>query len=142
VRTVFGDAELEFITPPSTYTLVPGLDMTLNIPPNSKVVVSTDGGAVSTVPAPGSTTVDVALFVDGGMLPSGGFRRIVPANITGVGGVVGNWSFSVSLSLTPGLHTFQVKAYASAASRLSGISTPSSSSRPRQGQLTVMILKQ
>ena len=121
--------------------VVPGLDVTLDIPANSKVFVSSDGGALTAAgfPSGSSAALDVALFVDGGLVADGGWRRVVAMNLNGVGIVPGNWSFGVSLSLPAGLHRFQIASDVTAGvdATVSGNSTSIN-----QGQLTVMILKQ
>jgi hypothetical protein len=139
VITVVGSNSVDILAAPAVWTLIPGLDTTVTIPPGSKVFVSTDGGALTLAGAGAASTVDLALFVDGGMVPDAGWRRIVPINLTGIGHVSATWSFGVSLSLSAGVHTFQLKADVSSGgdARLSGNSTSI-----HQGQLTVMILKQ
>jgi hypothetical protein len=118
------------------------LDVSIDVPANSKVVVSTDGGALTSAAGGGSSTIDFALFVDGGMVSDAAYRRVVALNLAGtgtLGHVPGNWSFGTSLSLAAGPHRFQVAANVSAgsAATISGNSTSI-----HQGQLTVVILKQ
>ena len=140
--TVFGTMHADITEPPATWALVPGLDVWVDVPASSKVLVSTDGGVLTLAGGGGSSTVDVALFVDGGLVSDAGWRRVVPINLSGTGSlgqISANWSFGLSLSLPAGPHRFQVMADVSAGTtaRLSGNSTSI-----HQGQLTVVILKQ
>jgi hypothetical protein len=136
---VAGSASVDIVAAPAAWTLVPGLEVSINIPENSKVLVSTDGGALTWAGAGGFSVIDLALFVDGGMVTDAAWRRITAMNLAGIGQVSANWSFRVSLSLPAGIHKFEVKADVTSGvdARLSG-----NSSSINQGQLTVVILKQ
>src|SRR5437870_2529193 len=62
--TSYGTAGVQ-ITNPSPFTILPGLSQTVNVPANSVVYISTDGGVItSSANATGFSIVDVAVFVD------------------------------------------------------------------------------
>ena len=139
IYEVYGTGQLVVGAATTTYTLVPGLTQTINIPSNCKVFVHTDGGMQSTG-ATSSTfsVVDVAIFVDG---VSGSQRRVVIANTSALAQLIGNWSMGESYQLSAGNHTFEVRAAGGIAG--SSNANVSSAAAPQlQGVLTVMIVKQ
>jgi hypothetical protein len=141
VTEVYGTSQLVVTTSTTTYTLIPGLTQTINVPSNCKVYVSTTGGIQSTG-ATSSTysVVDVGLFCDGVVSTSGGQRRIAIANTSSLAQLIGNWSLTQTYNLSAGNHTFEVKAVSGAAG--SSSANVSSGSAPQlQGVLTVMIIK-
>jgi hypothetical protein len=148
---VFGTAPLTLNT--TAFTLVHGLSTTINVPPNSEVFISADGG-VSTVSTQtgASVAVDLVLTMDGNLFASGGFKRVTATNVsllnsstTTVVGIT-NWSLALSAAPTPGNHTFAVFAawspgggalpFSNALAIVSG-----DGSSAMQGQLTVVIVK-
>lgn len=139
IYEVYGTGQLVVGTSTTSYTLVPGLTQTINIPANSKVFVHTDGGVQSTGAT--STTfsvVDVAIFVDG---VSGSQRRVAIANTSSLAQLIGNWSMGESYQLSAGNHTFEVRAIGGIPG--SSNANVSSGSAPQlQGVLTVMVVKQ
>ncbi|MGZ4035213.1 MAG: hypothetical protein ACXVPU_17700 [Bacteroidia bacterium] len=142
VYEVYGTAQLVVSTATTTYTLIPGLTQTINIPANCKVIVSTDGGMQSTG-ATGSTysVVDIGIFVDGTVSTSGGQRRLSIANTTALAQLIENWSMERTYTLAAGNHTFEVKAVSGAAGSASA--NVSSAAAPQlQGVLTVTVIKQ
>lgn len=127
---------------PTSYTLIPGLTQTINIPVNSIVYVETSGGVQSTGAA--STTfsvVDIGIFVGGAVSTSGGQRRLSIANTSSLAQLIANWSFGRKYILTTGNHTFEVKAVNGAAGT-SAANVSSAGAPQLQGVLTVTILKQ
>ncbi len=141
ISEVYGTGQLVVTTSTTSYTLIPGMTQTINVPANSLVYVSTSGGMQSTG-ATSSTysVVDVSLFCDGVATTSGGQRRISIANTTALAQLIGNWSLMHSYNLPAGNHTFEVKAMSGAVG--SSNTNVSSSSAPQlQGVLTVMIIK-
>lgn len=141
VSEVYGTGQLVVSTSTTTYTLIPGLTQTINVPANCRVYVSSTGGMQSTG-ATSSTysVVDVALFCDGIVSTTGGQRRISIANTTALAQLIGNWSIIQTYNLPAGNHTFEVKAVSGAAG--SANTNVSSSSAPQlQGVLTVTIVK-
>lgn len=103
--------------------------------------VATDGGIqTSSTAATGVSRVDIAIYVDGGALIDGGYRRCIVANTTGAVSMIGNWSTTTMVGpLTAGLHTIDVRAFlqSGVAATVSG-----NNSSPLQGVLTVIVLKQ
>src|SRR5205823_4854679 len=98
--------------------------------------------------ASGYSSTDIALVVDGSTLTSGFYRRVQCVNNTNV--VTGNtagascgWSISGMIALSAGTHTIEVDAVftgglnGSTSANVSGNSTTD-----RQGELTVVLLKQ
>ncbi len=106
VTTAFGGVRLQIDSTTTAYTLVPGLTQTVNVPANSSLFISTDGGIQSTGTASNSySVVDVAIFVDGALA---GQRRIVIFNNL-LPSSVGNWALSTGQTLSAGNHTIEVK---------------------------------
>jgi len=110
---------------------IPGLSLSLTVPANAVVYVATDGGVAMSGFGKGSA--EVAIFVDGART-LGGLRRLSVAEATTD---LDTWAMSLSLQLTPGSHTVEVRAaHGSGGSVM--VSGPSSSLL--QGELTVLIL--
>lgn len=142
ITEVYGSAQLVVNTSTTSYTLIPGLSTTVNVPANSVVHLHTDGGVQSTG-ATSSTysVVDIALFVDGVAVTTGGQRRISIANTTSLAQLIANWSMDQTVTLPAGNHTFEVRAMSGAAG--SAAANVSSGSAPQlRGVLSVMVLKQ
>jgi hypothetical protein len=141
VTEVYGTGQLVVSTSTTSYTLIPGLTTTINVPANSMVIVHTDGGIQSTGATSSSySVVDVGIFVDGVVSSQGGQRRIAIANTSSLAQLIANWSMTRSYSLSAGNHTFEVKAVNGAAG--SSNANVSSASAPQlQGVLTVTIIK-
>lgn len=142
ITEVYGSGQVTVGASTTSAVLVPGLTTTVTVPANSVVHVHTDGGIQSTGAT--STTfsvVDVILYVDGVATTSGGQRRVAIANTSSLAQLIGNWSFDHTYTLTPGSHTFEVKAVGGVAG--SSIANVSSGSAPQlRGVLSVEILKQ
>jgi hypothetical protein len=141
VFTVYGTGQLSVTSSTTTYTLIPGLTQTINVPANCKVIVHTDGGIQST----GSTSstysvVDVGIFVDGVVTSTAGQRRVAIANTSSLAQLIGNWSMDNSYTLSAGNHTFEVKAVGGIAG-MSNANVSSSSAPQLQGVLMVTIIK-
>lgn len=142
VFEVYGTGQLVVTTATTTYTLIPGLTQTINIPAGCRVIVATDGGAQSTGAT--STTfsvVDIGLFVDGVVSTSGGQRRLSIANTSSLSQLIANWSIHRTYTLSAGNHTFEVKAV-SGAPGSSSVNVSSAGAPQLQGVLTVTIIKQ
>jgi len=142
ITEVYGTSQLSVTTATMSYTLIPGLTTVVNVPANSTVHIHTDGGIQSTGAT--STTysvVDVAIFVDGVVITQGGQRRIAIANTSSLAQLIGNWSMDHTMTLSPGNHTFEVKAVSGAAG--SAAANVSSGSAPQlKGVLSVEIIHQ
>jgi hypothetical protein len=135
--TVFGTAT---ISPGAAFVVIPNLTTTVNVPANAVVLISTDGG-VSTTSAvtTGVSRVDIALHVDGALLPDGGYRRVIAQNTGGSVTTIENYAMSARLVLPAGNHTFDVRA---ALQSGSPANVGGNNASVLQGQLTVTILKQ
>lgn len=140
VYEVYGTGQLVVTTSTTSYTLIPGLTQTINVPANSIVHVHTDGGMQSTG-ATSSTfsVVDIGLFVDGVVSNTGGQRRLSIANTSSLAQLIANWSIDRTYTLSPGSHTFQVRAVNGAAGA-SAANVSSGSAPQLQGVLTVTII--
>jgi hypothetical protein len=122
------------------FSLVPNLLTTINVPAGGVVQVITDGGVQTTSGAfTGFSRVDVAIAVDGAIVPAGGYRRVIAQNNTGAVGAIENYSITMSLPLAPGNHTIGTYAWLSggSAATISGDATT-----VLQGTLTVTVIKQ
>jgi collagen triple helix repeat protein len=127
------------VTSGSGFSVIPGLDQTINVPDNSVLYISTDGGAATESFSSGvPSVVDVTLSVDGSLRPR--FHRLIINPTSSVQQLV-NWSFAETLVLSAGSHRFQVVAALNSgpAATVGGFSPPPSAT---QGQLTIAIVKQ
>jgi hypothetical protein len=106
----YGTAQLVLTAAVTSYTLIPGLTQTITVPANAKVVVSTNGGVQAVGTGNNHAIADIAIFVDGGLVGSGGQQRVIAANTTGLGNMLDNWSFGKSYDLSAGSHTISVMA--------------------------------
>lgn len=120
-----------------SYTQIPGLSLSVNVPAGARVLVQTDGGLQCTGTGTSRSVVDLALFVDGTTATPGGQRRVFAAGPQ----VVANWSFGRVLTLAPGAHSFEVRA-ASADSGSAPANVASGSSPLLQARLAVVVLRQ
>lgn len=141
IYEVYGTAQLAVTSGTTTYTIIPGLNQTINIPSNCEVYVHTDGGIQCTATGTAFSIVDVAIFVDGVASTSAGVRRIVAANTTGLAQVIENWSFGRSYTLAAGSHTFSVRAVYPTGTGASTANVSSASAPQLQGVLTVTIIR-
>jgi hypothetical protein len=140
VNTVYGTGLLTVSSSTTTYTLIPNLSQTVNIPPGSVVMISTDGGIQSQgIGTDSFSVVDVAIFIDGAISGLGGQRRISILN-SNSNSLLGNWSMSVSRTLSAGNHTFEVKAINAGIPNASNARV-SAGPGLLQGQLTVTVIK-
>lgn len=141
IYEVYGTGQLVVSSAVTSYALIPGLNQTINIPAGYKAYVSTDGGVQCTATGSAYSVVDIAIFVDGVASTQGGVRRIVAANTTALAQMISSWSMGRTYSLSPGNHTFEVKAvYTTPGAATANVS--SSSAPQLQGVLTVMLIKQ
>ncbi|CAN5782728.1 hypothetical protein BH11BAC7_BH11BAC7_17460 [soil metagenome] len=141
VTEVYGTSQLVVTTSTTTYTLIPGLTQTINVPANCRVYVTSTGGIQSTGATSATfSVVDIGLFCDGVVSTTGGQRRLSIANTTALAQLISNWSLTQTYNLSAGNHTFEVKAVNGAAG--SANANVSSGSAPQlQGVLTVTIIK-
>ncbi len=111
INSVYGTSTLT-VSSVGLWTLVPGLTQTVTIPASTQLYISSDGTIqTSSATASGYSTADVALFIDGVLCSTGGFRRIIALNggAGSIGNAIANWSFAVGTALSAGSHTFEVK---------------------------------
>jgi len=135
-NTVFGTNSLNLTSSATDYALIPGLAQTVNVPANSSVTITTDGGIYSSGAVNTFTVADVAIFVDGSLVS---VRRIVVSN-NPVPQSIGNWSLSLAQTPSAGSHTIEVKArYGLTGSANAAVS--SGSDPLLKGQLTVSVIK-
>lgn len=141
VFEAFGSGQLTVSSATTSYTLVPGLSLTINIPADAKVRMETNGGLQCTSTGSAYSVVDLALFVDNTISTTAGQRRIVASNTPVVGQMIANWSFGRTYELTAGSHQFEVRAInvdpSAAPANVSSVGAPQ-----LQGVLTVTVIKQ
>lgn len=137
---VVSTGQLQVTAATTTFTPVPGLLVSLDVPASSRLRVHTDGGIQCTATGSAYAAVDVALFVDGVASPQGGQRRVVAANTAAVAQMIANWSFDRIYTLAPGAHTFEVRAVS--ADPGSATANVASGSAPQiQATLSVTVLR-
>jgi hypothetical protein len=139
--TVYGTASLSITSATTTWTLVPGLTQTVNIPSTSSVIyIAADLGAQTTsASTTGGSTFDLVLQIDGTNATNGAYKRISIMNNGGFTQCYGTTAFSiVTTGLSAGNHTFRVVGiYGSGATA----TVSSSNAQVLQGSLTVMVLR-
>lgn len=141
ITEVYGTGQVSVGAATTSAVLIPGLTTTVTVPSNAVVRVHTDGGMQSTGAT--STTysvVDVILYVDGVATTTGGQRRIAIANTTSLAQLIGNWSFDHTYTLSPGSHTFEVKAVGGVAGS-SSANVSSGTAGQLRGVLSVEIIR-
>ena len=100
----------------TTFTLadVPGLSTTVNVPANSVLYISTEGGARGNDGHRSERQRGCghcAPLVDGNIVPRGGFRRVYALDNAAVWqDPVESWSLALTAPLAPGNHTIRVQA--------------------------------
>jgi hypothetical protein len=127
VTASYGSSALLVDPTVTTFTVIPGLSQTIDVPANSVLYVSTDGGVVSTDGA----TVRIGIFVNG---VAAGPTRFVQL---GTGGL-GEWSLSRQV-VAQGTTTIDVRAVHFAGDKAFVSATPPGADI---GVLNVMVLKQ
>jgi len=162
--TVYSTSSLGLDSSIKTFALVPGLTKSITVPSNAIVLIATDGGAESIDTFNDYNSAEVALFIDGSIVPKSGSREIQAMSPYGPFGPsntlypVTNWSMSSVRVLNPGTHTIEVRAkYKNGSTYITW--TPANGGLPNwgpgpvmyiggpdgsrlQGELTVIILKQ
>ncbi len=138
--SVYGTAGINITSADTTIPLkiIPGLTETVNVPVNSKLLISTNGaiGTTSGVAA-GYSIVDLLVYIDGNYAGQGFYKRVVAANTTGLQ-MLSNWSLTNSVVASPGNHTVDVRVFYGGGStaNVSGDNTS-----VLQGSLTVTVIK-
>jgi hypothetical protein len=138
--TVVGTAQLNVTSSVVTFTLIPGLTQTIDVPADSVLIILSDGGIQTTsATSGGASVVDLALYIDGAQHAGGGYRRVTAANNTGItSGMTATWSLSVATVLSAGQHTIELRARYI----LGSTAIVSGNTTPLQGALTVAAIKQ
>jgi hypothetical protein len=140
VFEVLGTGQLAVTNALTQYTLVPGLTQTVTVPAGAKVHVTTSGGVQCTATGSAYAVVDLALLVDGDFATAAQ-RRVVAANTAALGQMISSWSFARTWTLSPGQHTFEVRAVSVDPSAATA-NVSSASAEQLRGVLTVMVIKQ
>ena len=121
------------------FAVVPGLTRTINVPIGYSAFVSSNGGIQTSVATTnGVTRLDIAFYIDGAVVPSGNFQRVIVANTTGAVNNISYWGLSSVAALTPGSHTIDVRAFLQSGSPAT---VGGNSSSVLQGDLTVIFIK-
>ena len=124
---------MESLSPPSNgFVALPGLMMSVNVPASGVLYVATDGGVAMS--GLGSAQAEVAIFVDG-LRVAGGMRRVA---VAAASVDTTTWSLSLSLPLTPGMHTVEVRARHAAGT--GSLLVSGGTGNLLQGELTALIL--
>ncbi len=135
--TVFTNTMFNVTSNLTSFTLIPGLTQTINVPDNAIVFVSANGGFQNTALGNTHAIVDLAIYIDGSA--SSVQRRAVAANTSSLGQIIGNWNLSGSFALTQGNHTIQIRVKDGGGS---GTANIGGTNDLIKGNLTVMIIKQ
>jgi hypothetical protein len=140
-QTAFSTAPI-FGGPGGSFTAVPGMRLTVDVPDNAVLSVSTDGGMGLIDTSPDKfALIDVGIAVDGAAPTPGSYRRIMMRS--SAESAFATWNLGHALTLPAGTHTFEVQ------SRLVGsnvqgtdLDVGGGNSDPAlMGQLTVQIIK-
>jgi hypothetical protein len=149
IMSVFSTATVTIGTAtPVLPVLVPGLSLSVTVPANTLVYVSSYGGIGTTSTAMnGVSVVDILLQIDGITPPAGAFERIYVANTTDMLPQSRNWSFATFQPITQGNHTFTIAAKAGLATGNAALGNASATvggdnTITNQGELTVLFLAQ
>lgn len=140
-KTVFSTGGI-FGGPGSAFTAVPGMRLSVDVPENSTLLVSTDGGMDLVDRSPDKfALIDVGIAVDDVAPTPGSYRRIIMQS--SAHGAFTTWNLGHALSLPAGTHTLEVQSrlidsnvQGTALDVAGGQSDPA-----LQAQLTVQILK-
>lgn len=137
--TVYGTSTLQVTAGTTLFTLIPGLTQTIEVPSDCIVQIQTYGGFNSnSTSSTAVNSIEFGIFIDGSLNTEGGYARYFGVgNSTPANNQV-NWSLGLSLVLTPGSHTIDVRTVynTGASSAVSG-----NSSNSKQGSLIVTIIK-
>lgn len=144
--TVYGTSPLTLAANPlPSYTLIPGLTTSINIPLTGTyfVYVATDGGIGTTSTAPdGFSACNIAIFIDNNAQTNGGFKQITALNNASMINNVNFWSMSLTTSLSAGTHTISVRAASAGYGAQSSTVIGGSNTTILQPELSVLLIKQ
>jgi len=133
----YGTGQLIVLASTTTYTLIPGLTASINLPNNATVIITTSGGLQCSVAGTAFAAADIGIHVDGAPSPQAGQQRIIASNTQSVGQMITYWSMTKTYTLTSGVHTIDVRARDAAGTADANVS---GTSPLIQGVLTVTIL--
>ena len=129
------------ITPTTGFTIVPGLTLSVTVPPNALVSVSTYGGVqTSSTAATGFSATDIVLVIDGALTPAGAYQRIQVSNTSTLVSQIQSWSFTTFPSIAAGTHTITIVAAGVGIGSTATVAGDATS--VDQAELVVTILKQ
>jgi hypothetical protein len=128
-----------FIVPQNTtaFTSLSGFPINVNYPTDTVIFVSGDVGVL--LNENGNNAIgrtDVVIYVDGAVLPNGGYQRLYTSNSSD--NPIRYSSFSQTLSLTAGTHTIGLAVGNNTGS---SVIVGGTSSSVLQGELTITVLK-
>ena len=137
----YGDSSLTAPTL-NIYTLIPNLTQTISVPSNCSVFITTTGGVGTSNNNSNTATVDIAIFIDGALLPSGGFSRINSVNPNAINNSFTNetWAVSTIQTLSAGNHTIDVRVNPRSITG-GNIVVSGAINNVRQGELYITIIK-
>ena len=137
----YGDSSLTAPTL-NIYTLIPNLTQTISVPSNCSVFITTTGGVGTSNNNSNTATVDIAIFIDGALLPSGGFSRINSVNPNAINNGFTNetWAVSTIQTLSAGNHTIDVRVNPRSITG-GNIVVSGPINNVRQGELYITIIK-
>lgn len=93
----------------TSYTSAPGLSYNINLSVPSTVNISALGGFQCADVGTAYAVVDLAIYVDGVVVPTGGQGRFVAANTQGLGQIISRWNLNNTVSLSAGAHTVEIR---------------------------------
>ena len=144
LTTVFSTAG---VSPGAGFVVIPGLTTSVSMPAicisgstSCIAYITAEGGVQTTsTSTTGVSRVDIALFIDGVIVPTGGYKRVIAANTGGSTTTIENWSLGYTTTLSSGSHTIAVFA---ALNSGSAANVGGDSNSVMQGRLTVVFLRQ
>ncbi|MEI6487778.1 MAG: hypothetical protein WCP52_02380 [Bacteroidota bacterium] len=96
----------------SSFTVIPGLSQSVTLSSPSKILVVTNGGIQTTsISSNGFSIVDVAVFINGALMPNGGHQRVNAVNNNGITDATENWSMSQFASTSAGVYILPAGTY-------------------------------
>jgi hypothetical protein len=139
--SVFGTGFLTSFTS-TTFSVIPGLTYTVNVPSTSVIQISTNGGFyTNSTASSGVTSLDVAIYIDGAAPSNGSWQRFVAANTAGIANMIQNFTMSKTVTLSAGNHTIDVRAKYISSGSTASATVGGDNTSTLQGTLNVITLK-